>query len=371
MPVTRRRFLITAIGGAVAAGALGLRLIQRNDRKGLLLSAYEDFRGLQYIGGIDLATLKIFGVQIPMRAHACDVDPRDTQRVLFFARRPGTDAFELHLDTGVMFRAFTTPAGRHLAGHGLFSRDGQWLFTPEHDYEHARGVIAVRDARNFRIVAELASGGLDPHEVVWIGDELLVANGGIMTHPRSYREKLNIPTMDPSLCRLDARSGRCLEQLRLPDHLLSIRHLSVASSDHAVAGLQYEGDQQRTPGLVAEYRKGLGLRLLPTPPADLQQSKGYVASVLADLQCNRVFAACPRGTGVYSWRLDTGEFAGVITAREVYGLSQGRDGEPFASQRDGTALSLAGAKARAIAASERLRWDDHWRFHEQTITVHA
>lgn len=370
MPLTRRQFL-SATAAAFAGGALGLYVASRSSLKGVLLSAYEDVRGQQFIGGLNLATLRPFGAPIPVRAHGCDADPRDPHRVLFFARRPGVEAFELHIDSGAVRTAFATPAGRHLAGHGLFSRDGQWLYTPEHDYEQARGVISVRDTRDFRIVAELSSGGLDPHEVVWLGEDLLVANGGIMTHPSSYRRKLNIPTMDPSLCRLEATSGRCIEQLRLPDHLLSIRHLSVVSPEHAVAGLQYEGDAQRAPGLVAAYRKGRGFALLPTPAAELQRSNGYIASVLADAKRNRVLAACPRGTGVATWRLDTGEFVGTIEAVEAYGLSQTPDGLPCASQRDGTALAIEHDAARHLAVSDRIRWDDHWRFHEDAITVAA
>lgn len=370
VPFTRRQFLLT-FGIALAGSAVGLYVGARTHLRGVLLSAYEDERGQQFIGGLNLATHCPFGTAIPMRAHGCDVDPRSPHRVLFFARRPGTQAFELHIDSGAVRNVFSTPDGRHLAGHGVFSRDGQWLYTPEHDYEHARGVISVRDTRDFRIVAELDSGGLDPHELAWLGDELLVANGGIMTHPSSYRRKLNIPTMDPSLCRLDAKSGHCIEQLRLPDHLLSVRHLSVVNAEHAITGLQYEGDAQHAPGLVAEYRRGRGFNLLSTPALELKRSNGYVASVLADANRNRVFAACPRGAGVAAWRLDNGEFVGVIAASEAYGLSQTRDAVPCLSQRDGTALTIEHDAARRLSASNRIRWDDHWRFHEDAVTVAA
>jgi hypothetical protein len=370
MKLSRRQFLAVSIA-ALAGSALSRYLDSRDRLNGMLLSAYEDERGQQFIGGLHLRDARLFGAPIPTRAHGCAVDPNDPQRVFFFARRPGVQAFELRLDAGGVRSVFSTPAGRHLAGHGLFTRDGRWLYTPEHDYEHACGVIAVRDTRDFRIIEEFDSGGLDPHEIAWLGEDLLVANGGIMTHPSSYRRKLNIPTMDPSLCRLDARSGKCLEQRRLPDHLLSIRHLSVVGNDYAVAGLQYEGDPQQAPGLVAAYRKEQGFHLLPTPADALRRSNGYVASVSADTQCNRILAACPRGAGVAAWRLDTGEFIDVIEAVEAYGLSHTKEGVPLVSQRDGTALSVAHDMAIVLAQSNRIRWDDHWRFHEDAVTVTA
>src|SRR6185369_9006904 len=133
----------------------------------------------QYIGGVSLATNRVFGAKVPVRAHGCAIDPTDPQRVLFFARRPGTQAFELRRDTMHVRTVFETETGRHLAGHGLFSRDGNLLYTPEHDYEHARGVVVVRDARSFNIVGEIDTHGIDPHEVAWLPDgrSLLVANG--------------------------------------------------------------------------------------------------------------------------------------------------------------------------------------------------
>lgn len=368
MTITRRQALLVATG-LLTVGASGFHFASRAKLRGSLLSAYENTRGEQFIGALDLATSRIVGAPIPLRAHGCDIDPRDPDRVVFFARRPGTEGFEWRLDTQQARHVFTTPAGRHLAGHGLFSRDGAWLFVPEHDYEQAHGVISVRDTRTFAIAEELFSGGLDPHELVWLGDELLVANGGIMTHPRSFRQKLNIATMDPCLCRLDARTGACLEQLRLPDHLLSIRHLSVANADQAIAGLQYEGDPQHAPGIVAMYRRQRGFELLPMPTAQLQRSNGYVASVLADATRNRAYAACPRGAGVAAWRLDTAAFVGVIDALETYGLAQAHEGTPLVSQRDGTVLRVNGDTAHAVAPSNRIRWDDHWRFHEHAVTV--
>lgn len=364
MAKTRREFLHgTAL--LLTAALTGCSLTRTH--RGVLLSAYENARGEQFVGGIRLSNLEVFGANIPMRAHGCAVDPRDAQRVIFFARRPGADAYVLALSTLKLTHAFTTPGGRHLAGHGVFSRDGQWLFTPEHDYENARGIIAVRDARDFKIEAELDSGGLDPHEVVLFGEELAVANGGIMTHPRSYRRKLNIDSMDSSFVLLDGRSGKLIEQHRLDNHLLSIRHLSVLDAQHVAAGLQFEGVPTQTPGLAAMYARGKGFTLLPTPTVALRQSKAYVASVLADPSDQRVLASCPRGRGVATWNA-SGRFEGYLAGEEVYGLSRSADQVLFASQRDGVTLDLNGGR-RLQPATASIRWDDHWRWHEDAVTV--
>lgn len=364
--VTRRNFLIASASAATLAASGHFLLSQRQHRQGVLLSAFEDARGDQYVGGVSLATQRVFGAKVPVRAHGCAIDPTDPQRVLFFARRPGTQAFELRRDSLQVRPVFETGAGRHLAGHGLFSRDGSLLYTPEHDYENVRGLVTVRDARTFRVVDEIDTRGIDPHEVAWLPDgrTMLVANGGILTHPRSFRRKLNIPTMDPSLCVIDAGSGDCREQWRLPDHLLSIRHLAVATDGTTAIGLQYEGDPPMAPGVAAIYRPGSGLRLLSAPASARNAFHGYVASIALSEQQELVAAACPYGSGVACWSLRDDRYLGFVTAQETYGLSRLADGSIVASQRDGTAYEIDKTPLRShflkFASEMPLRWDDHW-----------
>ncbi len=371
LTLSRRQFLLTSVSlGAVAGGGL-LFSSQSKARTGTLFSAFEEERGDQYIGGLSLRVEKVFGARVPMRAHGCAIHPTDPNRVLFFARRPGTQAFELDCSTVQARTVFTTQPGRHLAGHGSYSANGDLIYTPEHDYERARGVVVVRDARTFDVVGELDTKGLDPHEVAWLPDHrsLLVANGGIMTHPRTFRRKLNIPTMDPSLCILDAASGECKEQWRLPDHLLSIRHVSMTASGVTAVGLQYEGNKAAAPGIVALYRpaaagKQAQLRLLTAPAEETPRFQGYVASVAISEAHDLIAAACPYGGGVACWSLRDERYLGFIAASETYGLSRVDDGSIIASQRDGTAYDLDESRLRShflqIASSQPIRWDDHW-----------
>jgi hypothetical protein len=366
--INRRAFIaggaIALAGGAVVA-ALRLRGEQL---QGTLLSAFEDARGDQFVGGVSLERRHIFGARVPVRGHGCAVDPKDPNRILFFARRPGTQAFELDLATRQARTVFATGAGRHLAGHGVFSPGGDLLYVPEHDYERVRGVISVRDARTLAIVHEIDTHGIDPHEVVLSADgrTLLVANGGIMTHPRTFRRKLNIPTMDPSLSAIDRANGECLGQWRLPDHLLSIRHLALTTSGAAAIGLQYEGERAHAPGIVALYRPGKGLQLLDSPEGEHAKFHGYVASVAISEQHDLIVAACPYGEGVACWGLTDGRYRGFFPASETYGLARLADGSVLGSRRDGMAYRLAEPRLRVepvgLEDAGAIRWDDHWTF---------
>jgi uncharacterized protein len=366
--INRRKLLLASAGAAALSSAGLTMLFSRRAYSGTLLSAYEDERGDQYVGGLQLDGTRVFGARVPMRAHGCAIHPDDPMRVLFFARRPGTQAFELDRATNQVRSIFTTPRGRHLAGHGVFSSDGRWLYTPEHDYENARGVLAVRDTRTYEIVAELDSHGIDPHEVLLSSDgqRLIVANGGILTHPRSYRRKLNITTMDPSLCVLDAKNGSQLEQWRLPDHLLSIRHLALTADGSIAVGLQYEGTPESAPSVAALYRPGSGLRLLEVPANARPQLHGYVASIAVSEADDVIAAACPYGKGIACWSLQSGEYIDFVAAAETYGVSRLTDGSIIASQRDGTVYDLSDVRSRSLPRfvtldrESPIRWDDHW-----------
>jgi uncharacterized protein len=367
-PISRRKLLLGSASAIALSGAGVSVLFSRRAYSGTLLSAYEDERGDQYVGGLHLETHRVFGARVPLRAHGCAVHPDDPMRVLYFARRPGTQAFELDRSMNRVRSIFTTPRGRHLAGHGVFSRDGRWLYTPEHDYENARGVLAVRDARTYAIVSELDTHGIDPHEVLLSSDggKLIVANGGIMTHPRSYRRKLNIATMDPSLCVLDAANGERIEQWRLPDHLLSIRHLALTTEGSIAVGLQYEGTPEFAPSVAALYRPGRGLQLLEVPASARPQLHGYVASIAVSEAADVVAAACPYGKGIACWSLLSGAYIDFVAAAETYGVSRLADGSIIASQRDGTVYDLSDARSRSrtrfvtLDRESPIRWDDHW-----------
>lgn len=369
--VNRRQFLI---GSVAAAGAIGGYVALRDPQlRGTLLSAFENARGDQFVGGVRLASGEVFGAPVPMRAHGCAVHPQDTDRVVFFARRPGTQAFELHPSSAQIHKVFDTPAGRHLAGHGTFSKNGDYLFTPEHDYENVRGVVAVRDTRDYRIVAEIDTRGIDPHEVAWLPghEKLLVANGGIMTHPRTFRRKLNIPTMDPSLCVIEAASGSCLEQWRLPDRQLSIRHLAVAADGRAVAALQYEGDVTRAPSVLAVYHptsmqpasQRAGLRMLDVAAPERAKFHAYAASVALSNAADLIAVACPYGNGVGCWSLRDERYLGFIASAEPYGVAALADGEMAMSQRDGASYVFSHERHKRtlqLHHSAPIRWDDHW-----------
>ncbi|MFK8083286.1 MAG: DUF1513 domain-containing protein [Granulosicoccus sp.] len=234
-------------------------------------------------------------VPLTARAHGAAAH-QTTQRACLFARRPGLYINAFDIRTPQTHQIILPAQGRHYYGHGTFSDAGNILFVTENDFDGARGVIGLYDADNgYQRLTEIPSAGTGPHEIIRIpGSPLLVvANGGIETHPNSGRDKLNIASMHPSLSIIDSRDGRLLGQHFLPDslHQMSIRHLACTANDEVWFAGQYEGTDPLIDGLagvisieksVNSFQLGksrTGLTLIDLP-ADLQvRCLHYLSSV--------------------------------------------------------------------------------------------
>lgn len=223
---TRRAFLagLTAAGMAPVTGWA---------RAGApdFLSAARAPDGSYRLFGLDETGNILFDHPLPGRGHAAAAHPSRAEAVAF-ARRPGTFAHVIDCADGSLKAELISPEGHHFMGHGAFSADGALLFTPENAYETATGVLGVWDARNgYARLGAFPTGGVGPHDVKLMpdGQTLVVANGGIETHPDSGRAKLNIPFMQPSLVYL-TQDGTELERVELEHrlHKASIRHLALS-----------------------------------------------------------------------------------------------------------------------------------------------
>ena len=363
MNIRRREFLLltaTTLVPSLAHGAATARRVR-------YLSARTDTKGRHFFSGFDDEGRLGFDLSLPGRGHAAAVHPNGLLAVLI-SRRPGRFLVAIDLASGrVRARAHAGPA-RHFCGHAVFSPNGELLYTTENDFESKRGVIGVREvASGYRRIAELPSQGVGPHELLLgrDGRTLIVANGGILTHPDRGREKLNLDTMSPSLVYLDATTGELLDEQRLPSelHQLSIRHLAMLADGTVCLAMQYEGPPDDDLPLIGMHRRGEAIRLL-TAPADIQKRmRNYCGSVSADSSRRWLALSSPRGSLATFWSA-AGEFAGSARLPDVCGIAPGGAPGVFVlSGGSGGRISvrIGGTSKRLIA--ERIpagsRWDNH------------
>jgi len=158
---------------------------------------------------------------MPFRGHDVLLDE---QRIIVFGRRPEMRCFVIDQQTR-QTQIIQASKHRHFYGHGVIHENA--LLTTENNYEDGIGVIGIRDRDSLQTLGEYSSYGIGPHDCQLLadGNTLVVANGGMRTHPDTGYRTLNKDSISPSLVLIDVQSGQKIDEFRLDDKLLSIRHL--------------------------------------------------------------------------------------------------------------------------------------------------
>jgi len=304
---------------------------------------------------------------IPFRAH--DILPfADQQRVLAFGRRPEMQCVLVDTTGNADGRLIDAAEGRHFYGHGCFSADNSTLFTTENEYDEARGVIGIRDAASLEIIGEYDTYGVGPHDIHLMpdGKTLVVANGGIETHPDYGRRKLNIETMQPSLVYIDVASGKKLDEFRLSDHKLSIRHLVVSKRGDAGIATQYQGDTYREQPhtLVAWQPYGKALQEIAIPAPLTQSIRGYMADIAFDEQNQVLAVTAPRGNRLTLWDIEASKLVQEVELSEPSGVQYLAGKQQFivsGAKGDLTAVHLRHSRVttQTLFTDTDTAWDNH------------
>lgn len=342
---TRRDFLAGLMAAGMAPGPTWADASSPS-----FLSAARTRAGDYILVGMDQSGDERFRIPLPARGHAAAAHPTRPQGVAF-ARRPGTFALVLDCTTGDVLARLDSPQGRHFYGHGTFDVAGDLLFTTENNYDAGQGRIGIWDVRRGYVrIGEIASHGVGPHDLRLMPDvTLVVANGGIDTHPASGRQKLNIPTMRPNLSYLDM-DGTLLDQVEPSHPHASIRHLGVRGDGLVALGMQWQGDVAGAPALVATHRRGEGLRIL----GDQSGLAGYVGSVAFSGDGSQIAITSPRGGEAQVFAAATGQQLGRFEKADICGVAALDRGVILTNGQGG----VFGSGAQILAQHD-LAWDNH------------
>ncbi|MBE0580634.1 DUF1513 domain-containing protein [Devosia sp.] len=343
----QRRAFLKSAGAGFAAGLLP-RQVQALERNELVFASAVQTAGGGY-GAVLLGERGdvIATIDLPDRGHDITIS-REAGRGVVFARQPGTFALVFDPAGREAPVTLTSVEGRHFFGHGLFSPDGRLLYATESDFEAARGVVGIYDATDgYRRIGEFSTYGTGPHEMLLMPDgvTLVVANGGIETHPDFGRAELNIETMDPSVVFIDRRDGALVGQLRLDAglHQLSIRHMAIDGRGRVWFGCQYKGASGDSPQLVGHATMDGEISLIDLPPGTLVDLRNYVGSVAASADGAMVAVSSPEGDLLVAIDVEGRRPVLVETLRNGCGLAA--DGRGFvATSGEGEMVGLAGSE---------------------------
>jgi hypothetical protein len=335
-------------------------------RRATLAAAWQVGAGYQ-VGllqqAVDGALQVACALDVPTRAHGLLHEAGGS--LLTVARRPGD--WLLRWDrTGHALAWRWIEARRAFSGHVLGSADGRRLYTTEMDLDSGAGLVGVRDAASLEKLAEWPTHGIDAHELIWAGTvkrRLLIANGGVPTHPDTGRGKRDLARMDSSLVELDCRSGELTGQWRLDDRRLSLRHLAWdGSAGGSLLGVALQAEHDETelkadaPALALFDGRALRAVAAPVPLGGYGGDIAALAGVFA--------VSCPRAQGVALHGAD-GSWRGLVPLAEACALVA-TEGEIWAgglraasTWRTSQVPTPAATVAIAHAIPD-IRLDNHW-----------
>lgn len=315
----------------------------------------------------EMSRIKLQGMGF--RGHGYAYAPQRPNKVVAFARRPGVEAVVVDIEEQNVKPAFTCTQGFHLLGHGCFNADGTRLYTAESDYINGQGKIVVRDGETFKVLHVWDSGGIGPHEIKFMpdGKTLVVANGGLLTHPETGRKVHNLDTMQSNLCYLDVLSGECLEKVVVAESKASIRHIDIASDGSVAFAIQVQREAMSTNDLVplvGVHRRGTDLVFLQNHEVLLTQMQDYVGSVAVSDTHRVVGATSPKGNVAIFWDMNTQNIAGYHMLFDVCGITTCDHGDTFVLSNSAgelrylSATTLKEDKSRRIV-NTAINWDNH------------
>ena len=351
---TRRGFLASVLAASAVPS-----LTWADAGSPAFLAAAREPDGTFALFGLTVGGLDTFRIPLPTRGHAAAGHPTAPEAVAF-ARRPGTFALVIDCVSGRVLFRLEAPQGRHFYGHGVFSADGDTLYTTENDYGTGQGVIGLwQRSAGYQRIGEMPSFGIGPHDILRLPgtDTLVVANGGILTHPDSDRETLNPDTMMPNLSYLNA-SGQIQDIVMLDPalHQNSIRHLAAGTDGTVAFAMQWEGDPTLFPPLLGLHKRGSAPVLAMAPDGVHRRMKGYAASIGRSGDGAQVAITSPRGGLACLFGID-GSYAGLVDRADICGIGSGSDGFVVTDGLGGVATIRDGAFA-ALGVRDRA-WDNH------------
>lgn len=291
-------------------------------------------------------------VTLPARAHgmACS---QVTGKTVAFARRPGTYAMIFDPRGKKEPIIITAAEGRHFYGHGAFSPDGRLLYASENAFDTNRGVIGLYDATSrFLRIGEFETYGVGPHDMTVSDDGrmLIVANGGIETHPDFGRTKLNLSSMQPSLTLIDAATGTLIEKHSLPSQWaqLSTRHVDVDTNGRIWFACQYEGHRNDLPPLVGSFAKGEDLRFVELPEETTRRLANYVGAIAINRAEGLVGVTSPKRGASVTIDAKSGRVLREDVVPDAAGIAAAKDGFAVSSYEGGF-----------LSRQSDVAWDQH------------
>lgn len=363
----RRQFSLSL--GTLLAGSLlpGRVLAAPESRQALIAAAW---RGVSkndpYFAGIlhaDWQARKLeirHAVPLPSRPHG--LLPEADGGMLVTAARPGTWLMRCDNQGKVVQQIAQDDSSLlRFCGHAIVVRD-RLLLTTETDHATGRGRIGVRDLQTLKKIDDWDTHGIDPHQLLLDGEgHLIVANGGV---PRTLADKKHdLQRMESSLVRIDTNTGKLLQQWRLDDPRLSLRHIAWS---HAPA----DGDACLGVAIQAEHDRAEDRAQAPIlavldggrlfTPTRANDNFGYAGDIAAAWSGGFVLSSNQVGLAQLWHPATADRMTPVVKMEEAYALASWQSGGVLVATALGLVRTHPTMKSMILPWPQPMALDNHW-----------
>jgi hypothetical protein len=270
-------------------------------------------------------------IDLPSRGHSFSFNSVD-RHIIAIARRPGNYILILN-QYGETVHTIKAQNNRHFYGHAAIDIQGNYVYTTENNFRTGEGIIGVYSIKkNYQRIKEYSSYGIGPHDIKIShnNSHLLVANGGVQTHPESGRKKLNIKSMQPSLVYIDKNNGKLVKRITLPetDRFNSIRHFDLSKNGTVYISLQNQINQSLQT-LICLYKPNNDAIVKCAIPTLIEKTLNhYIGDIALDKSEQFFAASSPRGGQILIFK-HNGVFLQNMLVDDVCGISKTQNNNEF------------------------------------------
>lgn len=354
-----------ALGALGAAALLGFPRGAKADQPAAVLGSGVGRDGAFHAASLDGELGDRQGAGLGVRVHALTLRP-DGREAVAVGRRPQDVAFVLDGSGTALRGSFDATEGRRFSGHGAYADDGRTFLSAEIDAVTGQGFVVARDvAGGYAASAELASGGVGPHELIFgAGGLIAVANGAKEPKAEPGIAALGRTAARSNVALVHGATGAIDSIAEIADGMetLSLRHLVRAPDGALLVGAQDTARGARDLPLVARV-EGRGLRFLDVGYDAAARFGGSVGQLSLDASGRYLAASGPIGGVVAIYDLSRDELIGLVTAPDCCAVAgDGTTGGFVAATGLGEVLRIASHEGGAAAVARRasaMRWDNH------------
>lgn len=328
----------------------------------VFINGHHDQAGNYFISGMNLKGDETFRLNLPEMPHGFAMDNHHGHKLVVFPGLTGQKLVVMDLANNNQLAEIKIRKNRYFNGHGAFSQDGRFLFATENVFATSQGVIGVYDAKTYEFIREIPGYGIGPHGLRAMpdGKTLVIATGGLETHPATGKFFANLNSMQSAVQFIDIESGALLASRQIPVKKLSIRNIYFAGNNRLLVTCQYYGKRQmpKIVGLI----EGMGeIEMLDIDEDNLWNMKSYTGGTVVSGDIAAV--SCPRGNHLTFWDLKQKKFMSKVKIDDVSGIQPYGDGMHFLATAETGKLYKINANSLQLTQLDKpwakAKWTNH------------